>query len=197
MDDPLTASDITLGILAGGRATRLGGLDKAWLTRDGLPQVLRWHQRFTRETALTMVSANHDVERYARAKLQAVPDRKTGGQGPMAGLEALAAACRTTWMLTLPVDLAGVNDCLLPTLMAGATYNGACAIDDDGLQPLVALWRVAALRDATAMAIATSEMAVHTLLVRLDLAHVRFEGVRFGNLNTAEDLAAAGIHHPD
>ena len=33
--------DTTLGILAGGRATRLGGTDKAWLRRDGVPQVVR------------------------------------------------------------------------------------------------------------------------------------------------------------
>ena len=38
--------EITLGILAGGRATRLGGRDKAWLPVAGIPQVLRWQRRF-------------------------------------------------------------------------------------------------------------------------------------------------------
>ena len=31
---------VTLGLIAGGSATRLGGLDKAWLARGGVPQVL-------------------------------------------------------------------------------------------------------------------------------------------------------------
>ncbi|MDQ3617634.1 MAG: NTP transferase domain-containing protein [Pseudomonadota bacterium] len=186
-------SDITLGILAGGRATRLGGRDKAWLLRDGVPLVLRWQRRFEQETAATLVSANRDLERYAQAGLQATADQRTGEHGPIAGLEALAAACCTMWLLTIPVDLVGVNDCLLSSLIAGSADNGACAVDDDGLQPLVALWRVTALRDATTAAIASNDTAVHALQSRLGLVSVRFHGVRFGNLNTADDLAAAGI----
>ena len=31
---------VTLGLIAGGRATRLGGIDKAWLLRDGVPTSL-------------------------------------------------------------------------------------------------------------------------------------------------------------
>ena len=35
------ARQVTLGLLAGGQGTRLGGVDKAWLLRDGQPQVVR------------------------------------------------------------------------------------------------------------------------------------------------------------
>lgn len=187
------ASDITLGILAGGRATRLGGIDKAWLERDGVAQVVRWQRRFADETAAVLVSANRDLERYAQSGLKAVPDLSSVDLGPVAGLDALAAACATPWLLTLPVDLVGVNECLLPTLVALAGANGAFAVDDDGPQPLVALWRVRALQDATAAAAATGEVAVHALQSTLGMAAVRFDGVRFGNLNTPDDLAAAGI----
>src|SRR5688572_10565070 len=146
MSQPLPASQVTLGILAGGRATRLGGLDKAWLERDGVPQVLRWSHRFAAEVGDVLVSANRNFERYAAAGLQAVPDRHAATAGPLAGLDALAASCMTPWMLTLPVDLFGVNDCLLPTLVAERAPTGAFAQDEDGPQPLVALWEVAALR---------------------------------------------------
>lgn len=196
MSDQLPAGNITLGLLAGGRATRLGGLDKAWLERDGLPQVLRWQRRFRNEVAMILVSANRDLDRFADAGLQAVPDRMGDEIGPLAGLDALAAACRTEWLLTLPVDLVGVNDCLLPTLVAESAGNGAFAEDDDGPQPLVALWRVATLREAAAAAIAANQTAVHALQLSLGMACVRFEGVRFGNLNTPADLAAAGIRIP-
>jgi molybdopterin-guanine dinucleotide biosynthesis protein A len=189
----LAASDITLGILAGGRATRLGGIDKAWLERDGVPQVVRWQRRFAHETGAVLVSANRNLERYAVAGLTTIPDRTDTDLGPLAGLDAVAAACATPWLLTLPVDLVGVNECLLPTLVALAGPHGAFAIDDDGPQPLVALWRVGALQDATAAAAATGEVAVHALQSKLGMAAVRFDGVRFGNLNTPDDLAAAGI----
>ncbi|GAA5073162.1 molybdenum cofactor guanylyltransferase [Lysobacter panacisoli] len=188
-----TASDVTLGILAGGRATRLGGLDKAWLERDGVAQVLRWQRRFASETATTLVSANRHHERYRDAGLAVVADRVSEDIGPLSGLDALAATCATTWLLTIPVDLVGVNDCLLPSLFAAAGDNGAFAIDDDGVQPLVALWRVDGLRVAAADAIAANRPAVRGLQDGLRMHAVRLEGVRFGNLNTPDDLAAAGI----
>jgi molybdopterin-guanine dinucleotide biosynthesis protein A len=187
-----TRSNLTLGILAGGRATRLGGLDKAWLLRDGRPQVLRWRERFDHEVGSVLVSANRDLARYQAAGLATVVDA-VAGLGPLAGLAALADACRTPWLLTVPVDLVGVNECLLPTLVAMRAADGALACDDDGEQPLVALWRVAALGPAVAAALAGDDAAVHALQRRLDVAVVRFAGVRFGNLNTASDLVAAGL----
>jgi molybdopterin-guanine dinucleotide biosynthesis protein A len=114
----VTASrDITLGLLAGGAGSRLGGVDKAWLQRSGVPQVLRLAKRLSGETASVLVSANRNLARYAEAGLVAIPDRHAD-IGPIAGLDTLAAACATPWMLTLPVDLVDVNDCLLRSLAA-------------------------------------------------------------------------------
>ena len=186
-------SDITLGILAGGRASRLGGLDKAWLRRDGLPQVLRWRDRFASEVTAILVSANRDLARYHACGLDVVADGIAADIGPLAGLAALAPVCRTPWLLTIPVDLVSVNDCLLQKLVAGCAPDGACACDDDGVQPLVALWRVAPLGPAVRAAIDRGDVAVHALQRRLELASVHFQGVRFGNLNTPDDLAAVGI----
>lgn len=191
----MPSSQITLGILAGGRATRLGGIDKAWIERDGVPQVLRWRRRFAEETGAVLVSANRDLQRYREAGLDVVADRVEDDFGPIAGLKALLAHCRTPWLLTLPVDLVGVNDCLLPTLCAERGPDGAYARDDDGDQPLVALWNVEAALPAATSAIQRNETAIHALQARLQMPAVRFNGVRFGNLNTPDDLRAAGIRH--
>src|SRR6202008_1848857 len=128
----IPAAQVTLGILAGGRATRLAGVDKAWIERDGIPQALRWPRRVAQETGAVLVSANRDLPRYSRAGLIALADRIEGDWGPIAGLDALLANCRTPWLLTLPVDLVGVNDCLLPSLCSSRRENGAFALDDDG-----------------------------------------------------------------
>jgi molybdopterin-guanine dinucleotide biosynthesis protein A len=184
--------EMTLGILAGGRATRLGGRDKAWLARNGEPQVLRIARRFAHEVSATLVSANRDDARYVEHGLVVIPDR-VAGAGPLGGLDALARSCSTPWLLTIPVDLVGVNESLLPSLVAGAGEDGAFARDDDGPQPLVALWRVGSLRVAATEALATGNLAVHALQARLRMPAVRFSGVRFGNLNTPDDLVAAGV----
>ena len=191
----MTPSDITLGILAGGRATRLGGCDKAWLERDGVPQVLRMSRRFNAEVSAVLVSTNRHDPRYGSYGLAVVADR-FAGIGPLGGLDALAAACTTSWLLTVPVDLVGVNECLVPTLVASAGDNGAFAQDDDGLQPLVALWRIENLRCAVPEAMKAGEHAMQALQARMNMACVRFTGVRFGNLNTPADLVAAGIATP-
>jgi molybdopterin-guanine dinucleotide biosynthesis protein A len=186
--------ETTLGILAGGAGSRLGGADKAWLQRGGVPQVLRLAKRLSGETASTLVSANRDLPRYVEAGLSAIPDRRMD-IGPIAGLDALAAACTTPWLFTVPVDLVDVNDCLLRSL-AAAGGEGAFAIDDDGAQPLVALWRVETLRTALSQALAANDAAIHALQARMGMTGVRFAGFRFGNLNTPADLAAAGIESP-
>ena len=188
----ICVSDMTLGILAGGRATRLGGCDKAWLERNGEPQVLRIARRFAPEVSATLVSANRDDARYVEHGLVVIRDR-IADAGPLGGLDALARACNTHWLLTIPVDLVGVNECLLPSLVAAAGGDGAFAHDDDGPQPLVALWRVDSLHHAATKALATGSHAVHVLQARLRMPPVRFAGVRFGNLNTPDDLLASGI----
>lgn len=187
-----------LGILAGGRGERLGGAAKAWLERDGVPQVLRLARRFQGRVAAALVSANPataaEAQRYAALGLQVVRDLRPPGLGPLAGLEALAQACTQPWLLTVPVDLVDVNDCLLPSLAAAAAgTHGAWAEDDDGIQPLVALYRTMRLREAAARALAQGDYAPRRLQAGLGMARVRLAGVRFGNLNTPADLAAAGV----
>ncbi|MEG2941447.1 MAG: NTP transferase domain-containing protein [Thermomonas sp.] len=186
----IAPGDVTLGILAGGRGTRLGGRDKAWLQRDGVPQVLRIARRFQAECAATLVSANRDLPRYAQHGLVAVEDR-IPDCGPIGGIDALASACVTPWLLTIPVDIIDTNDCLLRTL-ANANANGAVAEDDDGLQPLIALYRVAPLHDALVVAISANDFSVQAMQARMQLLRVRFDGLRFGNLNTPDELHLAG-----
>lgn len=189
----IAPGDVTLGILAGGRGTRLGGRDKAWLQRDGVPQVLRIARRFQTECAATLVSANRELPRYLQHGLVAVEDR-IADMGPLGGIDALVSACATPWLLTIPVDIIDTNDCLLRTL-ANTCVDGAVAEDDDGLQPLVALYRVAPLHDALAAAMAANDFSVQAMQARMQLPRVRFDGLRFGNLNTPDDLRLAGYAH--
>ena len=202
MDTAIAREALTLGVLAGGQGTRLGGCAKAWIVRDGMTQVERLVGRFERDVAHVLVSANRDAVRFASLGLAAVADR-VPDQGPLGGLEALAAACTTPWLLTVPVDLVFVNDCLVPTLLS-AGETGASVEDADGPQPLVALWNVATLRTAlpAEAVVIPAKAGIHDLSVqglqaRLHMPRIRLPGVRFGNLNTFDDLAHAGARLPD
>lgn len=181
---------MTLGILAGGQGSRLGGRDKAWLERDGVPLVLGLVEPLAAAFDAVLVSANRHQERYLAHGLRVVHDRVPDA-GPLAGLEALAGACRTPWLLTLPVDLLRVPAMLVDRLCTAS--EGGWLEDDDGAQPLVALWPVSALRASTATALVGKDLAVHALQERIGMHGIAMRGVRVGNLNTPADLAAAGI----
>lgn len=195
--EPIATNQITLGILAGGRAIRLGGLDKAWLHRDGVPLVLRWARHFESQVAQILVSANAQLPRYTQKGLRALPDRVRGDadtwHGPLAGIDALLATCTTDWLLTLPVDAQHLPDDFLAQLWQSSDADGSAAADASGPQPLFALYRVESARPIVESALRSGDYAVHRLQSRLALARVDFEDVRFGNLNTLDDLAAAGI----
>ncbi|WP_371181984.1 molybdenum cofactor guanylyltransferase [Xanthomonas sacchari] len=193
----------TLGILAGGRAQRLGGCDKAWLQRDGQTQVQWLVQALAPRVSEVLVSANRSLPRYAAVGLQAVPDRVAAppdaerSLGPIAGLDALAAHCGTPWLLTVPVDLCRLPPDL-PAVLAEAAVDrdGAWVEDAAGAQPLVALYRVAALRPALEEALTATRYAPRALQQRLRMLPVALPEIVLGNLNTPQDLAAAGILPP-
>ena len=190
---------VTLGLLAGGQGRRLGGVDKAWLVRDGQPQVERLASMFPGVSAV-LVSSNAVNGRYAASGLRVVADA-TPGLGPVAGLAALAGACRTPWLLSVPVDTLdpppGLAAWLLAEARRGAPPAGVVVRDDDGLQPLVALWRVDALLDGAAHALAARRLAVRELVHAMGVRTLILPGVRLGNLNTPDDLRAAGMGLPE
>ncbi|MDH5821452.1 molybdenum cofactor guanylyltransferase [Luteimonas sp. RD2P54] len=182
-----------VGILAGGRGSRLGGADKAWLRRDGVAQVERLAAAFS-GAGRVLVSANREPQRYAGLGLPVVPDRFADA-GPLGGLEALAGACAVDWLLTVPVDAVRLPERLAERLFA-CGERGAWVVDDDGPQPLVALWPLARLRPALGAALRSHERAVHALQRRIGMTPLRLPGARLGNLNTPADLAAAGVRLP-
>lgn len=186
----LAPESVTLGVLAGGRSSRLGGRDKAWLQIDGRAQVLRIVERFTSRCGTVLVSANRDPERYENQGWVAVADRHRD-LGPIGGLEALAASCGTPWLFTVPVDALDCDEAVLDALTS-AGGDGAVLRDGDGLQPLAALYRVAALRPGITTAIAAGHYSVCGLQDALGLESVELPAMRLGNLNTPDDLRRAG-----
>ena len=181
----------TLGLLAGGQATRLQGRDKAWVDYRGQALVERTLSALADQHAFTatLVSANRGIERYQGLGVSAVRDRIAGFPGPLAGIEALLEACTTPILLTVPVDLRTIPPDLFARLLA-AGEGGAVARDATGLQPLVAIWPVARARERVAAAFARGDTAVHGVVAALALPVVRFDEADFGNLNTPGDFLA-------
>lgn len=184
----ITSESVTAGILAGGRAVRLGGIDKAWHVYRGHALILRTQQALAGQARSLLVSANRNQERHRSLGLQPVADRLGGAIGPLAGLDALFDACPTPWLVTVPVDLARIPDDLVARLAGGGAPNGAVARDRDGVQPLVALWPVERASALLTEVLADGQRSAWSLLRRLGPVEVDFSELHFGNLNRPEDF---------
>lgn len=180
---------ISLGILAGGRGSRLGGVDKAFLELGGVTLLERALSALGTGFASVLVSHNRPDAPQRSAPivrdLRFVGDARAAGEGPLAGLDALLHATDADWLLSLPVDLAEPSAIPVQALLA---TRGAVVRDADGLQPLVALWPVAEARAAVRAALLAANRAVHPLAGALGLAVVDIAPACLGNLNTPDEL---------
>ncbi|HCL86034.1 MAG TPA: molybdenum cofactor guanylyltransferase MobA [Comamonadaceae bacterium] len=96
--------DITALVLAGGRGTRMGGVDKGLQPFHGVPLALHAARRVQPQVGCVMLSANRNLAEYAAWGLPVWPDAEAGFAGPLAGFAAGLSHCSTPWMLTVPCD---------------------------------------------------------------------------------------------
>ena len=75
-------------ILAGGRATRMGGGDKPLIPFDGTTLLGHMLDRLAGQGAAIAINANGDPARYAEFGLAVVADSVPGWPGPLAGVLA-------------------------------------------------------------------------------------------------------------
>jgi molybdopterin-guanine dinucleotide biosynthesis protein A len=100
----IQTGQITGLILAGGRGSRMGTVDKGLQNFRGEPMVQTVLQRLAPQVVQVMINANQNLERYAVFGLPVWPDEKTGFAGPLAGLHAGLCHCDTEYLLSVPCD---------------------------------------------------------------------------------------------
>jgi len=138
-------------LLAGGRASRMGGVDKTALVSSG--RALSDHALVAAEGARTVVLVGLRDGRTAPAGVVRTREDPPFG-GPVAAIAAGLAAVSepAPWTLVLACDLVRPETAVAVLLDAAAQAgdtDGLVAVDEDGRrQPLLALYRSAALRDA-------------------------------------------------
>ena len=100
------AQDITGLILAGGRGTRMGGVDKGLQPFQGRPLALHTLIRLQMGGGVgkIMISANRNLPSYASLGVPVWPDSLDNFAGPLAGFLTGLTHCETPFMLTVPCD---------------------------------------------------------------------------------------------
>jgi molybdopterin-guanine dinucleotide biosynthesis protein A len=116
MIDP---QDITGLILAGGRGSRMGGVDKGLQKHLGLPLVMHAQLRLGLQVGHLMVNANRNLGAYESMGVPVWPDASADYPGPLAGFLAGLEHCETPFMVTVPCDTPNFPDNLVARLAQG------------------------------------------------------------------------------
>lgn len=147
---PYPRDRVTAGILAGGRATRMGGQDKGLVELAGRPMIEYVLEALREQTSEVLINANRNLQRYQSYGLKVVRDREGDFRGPLAGMASLMAAARSEWLLVAPCDSPLVPADLGPRLwQAVVRDDAAIGVADSGnrLEPVFALLRCDLLAD--------------------------------------------------
>jgi len=202
----IAPQDITALILAGGRGTRMGGIDKGLQTFNGVPLAQHTLQRLQSSGGVgsVMISANRNLAAYAALGVPVWPDTQADYPGPLAGFLVGLQHCSTAYLLTvpcdtplLPPDLAHRLTTALETNQADIAMATAPERGDDAQirlrpQPVCSLLRVSLL-DSLRKFIASGQRQVqawtaqhNTTLVPFDLPGDHPQA--FFNANTLAEL---------
>lgn len=114
----IAKDEVTGLILAGGRGSRMGGVDKGLQLLHGLPLARHAMERLAPQVGAMMISANRNLEAYAALGAPVWPDADADFAGPLAGFLAGLSHCRTEWMVTVPCDTPRFPDDLVARLAA-------------------------------------------------------------------------------
>lgn len=117
-------SDVTALVLAGGKATRLGGVAKHELVVDGATILERQRAVLAPRVSEIVVAAPHPVDGF-----RTVRDAHAG-VGPLAGIAAGLAAATTPWLLVVAGDMPYLTGELIDRLLAAT----ADAVDAVGIR---------------------------------------------------------------
>jgi molybdenum cofactor guanylyltransferase len=187
-------------ILAGGRATRMGGVDKGLQLHLGVPLALHALNRLRPQVAALMINANRNLETYEAMGVPVWPDDPPDFSGPLAGMLAGLEHCSTAYLATVPCDSPDFPPDLVARMMeglAGAGSDIATAYTREGgelrAQPVFCVMRTS-LRASLREFIDSGERKTGLFAARHRGARIVFDdAAAFANANTLSELATLQI----
>lgn len=201
----MAAADIRVAgvIVAGGRASRMGGRDKAFAAVDGEPIAARTIRIF-RDLFPQVLVATNRPERFAGFGVETVADQFPGC-GPLAGVHAALVASRHPHVFVAACDMPGLDPDVIRFLLARIDAADAVVPCWEGdVEPLHAVYAVRC-RPAIEASLRAGRHALREFLAtaRVDwvseaeLRAVRGAARSLTNVNTPEELAAVGGRFED
>jgi molybdopterin-guanine dinucleotide biosynthesis protein A len=184
-------------ILSGGRATRMGGIDKglAQLRHQACIQYVI--DRLKPQVDQILINANREISQYQLLGLPVLQDEQPNFIGPLAGFSIGLQHCKHDYLLTTPCDSPLIPTDLASRLMESLQMkNAEIAVARSGgfSHPVFCLMKQSVLPSLTAF-IAEGNRKVSLWQKSLAYTEVSFDNCddAFVNMNTVEDLEALAL----
>lgn len=193
VEPTLSRADITGIVLAGGRGSRMGGIDKAWSNWRGRPMIETVIERLRPQVGTIVVSANRNRERYEAMGVVTVSDSAElePYSGPLAGLHSALAQVATRWALVVPCDAPHLPADLAQRLSEGVRNTGspaAVAWVGGQVEPLFCLLAARLWLDLD-RALAEGQRSPMLWLKAVGAAEMPIpDAAAFANINTLDEL---------
>ena len=189
--------DVTGLLLAGGRGTRMGTVDKGLQAFGGKPLAQHVLERLRPQVQGLLVNANQNWMAYAALGAPVLHDVIDGFAGPLAGLHAGLLHCATPLLMTVPCDSPFLPSDLVVRLkvaLLAQDADAAIAITSNGAtyqpQPVFALVKTSLLPQLAAF-LSGGGRKVAAWYATLKVAGVEFaDEAAFRNINTLDELRA-------
>lgn len=191
----MDTEQITGLILAGGRGTRMGHVDKGLQNFRGAPMALHVMMRLQPQVGELMINANQNLGPYESFGVPVWPDEIQGFEGPLAGMQTGLVHCMTDYMVTAPCDSPFLPTDLVARLADGlidADADLAVAVTEGGgkrqAHPVFCLMKAALLQHLTEY-LRGGGRKIDAWYASLRIAEVVFEDEdAFRNINTLVEL---------
>ena len=191
----IALTDITGLVLAGGRGTRMGGVDKGLQNHKGMPLALCTLMRLTPQVGELMINANRNLSAYESMGVPVWPDALPDYAGPLAGWLTGLERCETPYLVSVPCDTPNFPHDLVEKLALALERDNAdiamATTLEAGLvrrQPVFSLMR-ASLMESLVQATQTGERKIDRWTAQHHCVEVLFEDARaFFNANTLAEL---------
>jgi len=187
-------------VLAGGRASRMGGRDKAFAAIGGEPIAVRTIRLF-HELFPQVLVATSRPERFRGLDVETVADHFPGC-GPLAGIHAALLASRHPNVFVAACDMPRLDRHVIRFLLARIGDADAIVPRWEGdVEPLHAVYATRSL-PAVEACLRAGRHALRDFLASVRVDYVSEEELRavrgtaqsLTNVNTPEELAAVGGH---
>ena len=186
---------ITGLILAGGRGSRMGSVDKGLQPFRGRPMVAHVLDRFAPQVDEVLINANRSIDDYAGFGHRVVADAIDGFAGPLAGLHIGMTNARHPLIATVPCDSPFLPLDLIARLSAAMSDSNAdlaVAKTFDQPHPVFCLTK-ANLAPHLQAFLESGQRKIDKWYATLKVVEVPFDDVEsaFSNINTIDELNAA------